>query len=85
MLNTRAATDKNLSALQESAENVEQEIERKLANSNLARMDRDSIERELATLRSIQREASEKISWTGSQILRGRLSAAANRARSILS
>jgi len=85
MRTTRAATDKNRSALQESAEAVEEEIEQKLEDSNLGHIDRDSIQNELATLRRIQRRASEDISWSASQMLRGQLSDAAHRARSILS
>jgi len=64
---------------------VRHELQQRLEGSDLPRRDRDSVRSELATLRRVQRRAAENISWSASQMLRGQLSDAAHRARSILS
>jgi len=84
MRTTRPASDTNRSALHEEAQTVRHELQQRLEDSDLPRIDQESVRNELATLRRVQRRAAENISWSASQMLRGQLSDAAHRARSIL-
>jgi len=84
MKTTRKASDTNRRSLHEEAQNVRREIQQRLEDSDLPRFVRESVHGELTTLRRIQRQAAEDISWGTSQMLRGQLSDAATRARSIL-
>lgn len=78
------ASTKNRRSLHEEAQNARRRLQKRLDGAALPRMDRQAVLSELSTLRRVQRQAAEDMSWSTSQMLRGQLSDAATHARSIL-